>query len=463
MRAALRAAALALAVLAGAGAGKGETLRLEIAEARTMARDAWRQGNPELAYGLAQGLLRRDPQDPSALLVVAASAPMLGRATEGRQAARLAFSLAPTQGMKFEAARFAAGAAVAEGRMGLAQYWLRRAMTLAPSTEREARTLREFRAVRARNPLSVRLNFSIAPSSNLNDGAEGRYTMTDWVPEILSASAQALSGVRATAGVQVMRRLPARARSQTSLGFQLFGTANSLSAEAKALIAEDVAAGLPGLTGSDLNFALAEAVVEHRFLPGTEGPPLTLSASVGQSWYGGAPYARQARLALSQWRQIGPGTGLELTGSADLFAPEQGRNSQGLGVAARITRALSSGDVLSFGLVLREARSDSVNSAYRSAGVDVGYELGRPLGPVAVAGRIGAGWRDYAAYDMGLFMVEGGRQDQTIEAGLDLTLHQMSVAGFAPTVSFEARKTTSNVGRFNAEELGVSFGVRSLF
>ena len=57
------------------------------------------------------------------------------------------------------------------GRKTLAQYWLRRAVEVAPTPATEARAIRDFKYLRATNPWSTRISFSITPDSNVNDGS----------------------------------------------------------------------------------------------------------------------------------------------------------------------------------------------------------------------------------------------------------------------------------------------------
>lgn len=460
---AVLALGLAQMVLAPVGPARAETVSLTVPQARAVARDAYRAGDFVLAYSMAQGLLARDPQDPAALLLVAASAPALGLPAEARRAGRLAFRLAPTPGMKYEAARYTAGAAVAEGRLGLAQYWLRRAEGLAPTPQHAARTVQDFRLVRSRNPVQLSFSFSVAPSSNLNNGADSAYDLTDGVVGFLSGSSRALSGVRASTAITVMRRVRESATSKTEIGARVFGTINWLSREARDLIRQDVARGLPDLTGSDLNYTLAEAILRQSWLFEGARTPVVLTLGAGQSWYGGERYAEQLRFSVAKSYYLSDRDRMALTFSGDRQQPERRALVTAFGFSADYSRALANGNQLSLGVSLRDTQSADVNSDYRSASLQLGYEFGQPIGPVAVSARLAVGWRDYAAYDMGLFMVEGGRQDRIMEIGIDMALPEAAVAGFAPVLSLEAQRTDSNVGRFDARELNVSLGFRSLF
>ncbi len=449
--------ALLFSLALTAGAAWAETP----AEGLSAARQAWADGKAGLAYRLSHQVLVQAPDDPAALLIVAAAAPHVGRAAEGRHTARLAWRLAPTSAMKHEAARTAAAAALAEGREGLAQLWLRRALLHAAPGDQTDRTGRDLARLRRMNPVSLSFDLSAAPSSNLNDGAESANTQTDWVPERLSASAQALSGWRATAGVTLMARVRETETSRTRLGFQLYGTVNQLSQEARDKIAADVAAGQPRLTGSDLNYTLAEARAEHRFLAGPL--PATLNLAAGRSWYGGDPYASHLRVGLAETLPIGRMSALQLALTADRQMPERSASVDSLGLGATWLHQTASGATLRLGVNLRGTDSAAVNSSYRGARIEAGWAPANAIGPVQVEARIAAGLRDYAAYDMGVFMVEGGRQDESLEAGLDMTLPRAGLAGFAPTIGLEARRNRSNVGRFNTREIGVTFGFRSLF
>ncbi len=159
--------------------------------------------DPALALQIAEAILTQIPDDRTALIVVAAAAPQVGDPDRGRTAGARAFAVSQTDAQKYEAARLTALAAANDQRYTLATFWLRRALTVAPNDQERNRTLRDARGVTRLNPWSTQLSFSLAPSSNLNGGAEDEASTAPGNPTgTLSADAQAIAGWRAVLAFQ---------------------------------------------------------------------------------------------------------------------------------------------------------------------------------------------------------------------------------------------------------------------
>jgi hypothetical protein len=195
-------------------------------------------------------------------VLLATVAPELGRPAEGRQAAARAWRLSADGEGRYEAARLAAAAALAEERPLLAGLWLRLALASAPSEEAAARTAAQAQAVRRLSPWSVDLSFGVAPSDNVNGGSNVSIYIIDGspFPVVLSADARALSGWTASTDLTFTRTLAENERERTRLSFNLNGRAVALSEEARELIDEDRQNS--DLTGAD--FASAGAGVRLR-------------------------------------------------------------------------------------------------------------------------------------------------------------------------------------------------------
>lgn len=191
--------------------GFAQTLELSLAEGRIAARNAALGGNFPLARDLALALLEANPNDRSALIVLAAVQPRLGDPRAGRAAGARAFGLSKTDAQRYEAARLTALAAANEDRFTLNQFWLRRAAVHAPTPQAFAQTRENYRGVRARNPFTANLAFSVTPSNNVNGGTDGSCLFIPGLEDIngdpicglLSGDAQALPGITAAADVRL--------------------------------------------------------------------------------------------------------------------------------------------------------------------------------------------------------------------------------------------------------------------
>ena len=83
-----------------------------------------------MAINLAQGLLKADPDDAYAHLVLATAMARAGHPKEARRAASLAYRHGSTPRARVQAAQLAARSALQEQRPTLTQLWLRRAALL---------------------------------------------------------------------------------------------------------------------------------------------------------------------------------------------------------------------------------------------------------------------------------------------------------------------------------------------
>lgn len=445
--------ALALVLAQGAAA---KTIDLTLENARLIARQAYAVGEMGVANALARRLLEANPRDAQALLILAATEPALGNPTAGRLAGRKAWAAAETPLLRYEIARHTAAAALQENRPGLAQFWLRRAADVAPSANDYARTVADYRRMRAENPVSLRFDLAVMPSSNLNGGGQGGVLEIDGqiVNGFYNRSLPPLSGLRAEAQAEVNYRLAASPRSQTTLGFSLSASLNTLSAEARALNLN--------ISGAEFNQTTAEASLSHDLLWPRGNHPVHLALAAGQNWSGGSVLGPHLRLEASTPLARNASAELRLAGSIERqWQPNSASNSGSL--ALMVQRRLASGDNLGGGIYLRQVNGTGYNQDYRDASAMLTYTLAQPVGPVTISGKLTAGLRDYDVYRLGFAQLTQGRHDQRLGLSVDLTLRNLSVWGYAPVISVAGSQTQSNVNWFDSRQLGISIGFESKF
>ena len=453
MRAAAAVLAACAALLAPVQArAEQDVVSLSLDEALIVAQQAVLRGDLSLGYAMARRLADADATNARAQLIIAATAPSLGLAPEGRRAGKAAWRLTHDPGLRFEIARYTAKAAFVEGRMQAAQFWLRRAADVSPTPADYAQTADDIQSLRDGQRLRYTVDLSLSPSDNLNNGVRtGFLTIDDWFTlATLSADAQALSGVRAVGQAHLTYALESAQR--TAVGLRAYATANQLSV-ASANSVKGV------LTGSDLNVLQLEATLAHEaHWPGTTWPVLVTGA-VGNTWVGrlnlGSHLRVEAVTPLSREQA------LRLTLSGEVQSQDDGAT---YGLAASIDGQQRLGEgAMSWQLGLRQTHGADVNQTYRQISSDIGYAFGKPFGPMTLTLRAGGTIRDYVAYDLVIANVTGGRQDYTAMLGVDAVFQDMSVLGYAPRVSLTARTTDSNISRFETREIGVSFGIQSKF
>lgn len=446
------AGAVGLASVAGA-----ETVKLSLDQSRIIARQALMAGNAALARALAKGLLQADADDPYALLILTAAETQLGDPAAGRQAGRAAWIAARglPDGLRYDIARYTALAALQDGRVLPTQFWLRRAVDTAPTSQARAQTIADYRALRSNTRLRYAIDLSVTPSDNLNDGASSKYlSIDDWfVLGLLSGSAQALSGVRADARLRLTYLLRTSAKSQTSLGFSAAASRNFLSDEAKLLA--------PDLRGKDLDQSAAEVSVTQDFLWPQSQHPISLSFALGQNWAAGqvaGPYVR-AQISTSVFQRERTEIRMEVT-TQRAWRTDSLIDANALSLEGQ--HHLGAG-AINWGLAVSEVAGTAINQSYKRGSASLGYRFDKPIGPVTLATSLTASNSHYEIYQLLGAQLTKGRTDTQFDLSVDMTFQNIGLMGYSPTLSLSRTTTQSNVSRFESNGVNISVGITSQF
>ncbi len=421
-------------------------------QAKQIAQVQLQEGNPEVTGSIALALLQINPNDYDALMLLASAEIALGHWGGASDAAKRAFRVADNNIKRVDAARLVASAHFRAEQYTRSEIWLRRAFNNAPAGPAQDAVRQDFAQVKQVNPLTVQLNFSAAPNSNINNGSSSEQILIWNLPFILSADARALSGIEVSGSIDLNYRLSQSANYATDIGLTLFGRLYKLSPEA--------ARAAPNVSGSDYAFSLAEMSLTHiRNITGLSGPT-TFDLTFGKNWYGGNPYTNYGRVTLGQKFQISDTTGIELT-----FGYEQ-QELQGSGVqsdiytvAAGATHRLGNQDMLGFQLQHQQTSSDDVISENTALRALVNYRFAKPVWGTQVSLNLSAEQRDY---DLSVYSTDG-RHDLTLSAGASFVFLNVSYFGFSPSVSLESSQTNSNVDLFDRNSTAIRFGVQSAF
>ncbi len=468
MQRVLKLASAVFLLLAGAAVAQ-TSIDVPIAEARAIASQAVLSGNPELAAQIAERLLQVDPDDRAALIVLAAAAPMLGRPAQGRLAGARAFAMSSTDPEKYEAARLTALAAANEGRLTLAGWWLRRALTVAPTEADAAQTVADAQGIQNLNPWSSSIQFSFAPSGNVNGGGRNEFNGIDGetVSERIAPGDRALSGWAGTIDLSTRYRLAATQFYQTSLSARAYARGVLLSDEALAFIARESTVNDPAVDNSDYASALFDLGLRHDRLAtaGTYGFGLDLGRAYSKAEfdYSFLRLSADRRFVLSQSAEVSLTGSLEQRWDEDDDPLESRYNLQG-----RWSYSLAGGDVVTASLSYGGIETDRRNTASTSSSLQFGYRLGQAIGPAQVAFSLGVQQQTFPvfysfSFQSGFFAIDGGRGDIRVFGSVDLFFPDYDYAGFAPVVTLNAGRTDSNVGRFDREDMSVTFAIRSTF
>ncbi len=449
----LTAGVLALAVLTSPGLASPGPQEMSPEEAYRTAFEGLESGHSKLANAIADALLQRDPGDFRFLILKSRAARNIGLFDESAGAGRTAWREAETDAQKFTAAMVTAQALSSDGKRTRAQLWLRRASDSAPNDGARALAVRDFRYVRARNPWLTELNFNIAPSNNVNNGSANETTQLYGLPfEFrLSGAAQALSGIEYSASAATRYRFDQGANFAHDVVFQFSHRTYTLDADAKA--------SAPGVKGSDFAFTQAAIGYIYRSRPESGLGPFTLNATAGHTLYGGDSYLSYLRLGGAQDMPLGDRANLSFSGSGERQFGVVSADADILRADLRYARNVGTlGRVgLSLGHSTSSSAADVSNYSELRTGVDL--TLAKPIFGTRVS--FGLDWRqrDYprSRYD------PAGRNDKELSASIDMVFTEIDRYGFNPTLSINAGQTKSNIGLYDRESLGVSFGMRSAF
>jgi hypothetical protein len=441
---------------------RAEVLELQPDEVLLTAQAAYASGNHAVANRLARALLLVDPNDAYALLIIAATEPKLGNPVEGMQAGQAAWRAARTagqpEGLRYEIARNTALAAYAAGRPGMAQFWLRRSLDVAPDETAFRKSGEDLGYVRNQNPWRWQMDFEAGPSDNLNGGAaDPIFRIDGHVIGELANGSEALSGARASLRFSAFRALPRQGKTQTVLGFSFQSTVNQIDK------ASQVKAGT--LTSDDLNSTKLAGSAQFNMMLGASDVPLSLSVEAGQTWVGGEVYGPHLRFSAQTavWRGDA-GRSVWLAGEVERQWQDGGDTADNLALTLIGERAIRGGaGQMSLGLTAEVQEAGSPNATYRAATLVMGVDPGWTLGPAAVSFSANAGWRHYDTFSLGFAYVTNGRTDESVGLAVDLTLEDWSVMGFAPVVTLSHGRTQSNVSRYETETTAISLGISSVF
>lgn len=430
-------------------------LRLTLEQADAMAQAALAGGQPRLAYNLSKGLLKADQGNERAhyyQAVALAQADAYGAAS--RSAAR-AYRHAKSDGQRYQAANLAARLSFADDRPTGSQFWLRRAVDHAPDEVSRAETIRAFQRVRRHNPLGFDLRFSVMPSDNVNNGATSPLNVIDGVPVVgtLSPDAQALSGVITTAQLSASYRLAAAEGRET----RLRGRFNTRQVG----LSDKVA----GVSGSDFSSSLAEFGISRYLSGDSDSVTWRFDLDAGRVWYAGDPLYDFARLGVQRHQRLGDNLSLSLGATLEEQNDEAGRGADSTVASgfAGLGWSLGNGGHLGVRVQYRDTESDGTNRAFDQWSGFATYRMGRPLGPAELEFSVGVSRLDFSRYQVGFINVPGGREDESVFAGITATFKDVSYMGFVPTVSVTTERSRSNISRFDVDETSLSLGIRSEF
>jgi tetratricopeptide (TPR) repeat protein len=421
---------------------------------RELAGQAVLQGQAGLAYDLSGALISRDETDLNAHLIRSRAARDLGRNEDALTHARQAWALAKDENARYAAALATAQALSSSGRRTTAQLWLRRAIELAPNDALKARAVEDFRYVRAQNPWSTALSFSIAPSSNINNGSRNETSELFDLPfEFeLGGEARALSGLEISTGISTRYRLVATERKRTDLF--LGGSLRTY------VLSEDAQDAAPDVDGSDFATTTVFAGLQETYRLPDPKARLGWDARLGATWYSGEELLKYARLGTTYHRAVGAQGVVDLSLSRELQQGANGRDDAAIW-SGRLGYGMSlqNGDRLYVSSNFSRSESDADYLDYTRQEIAARYALGRPVGPAQLEFGISLAEKRHDVSNL----TADGRQERSVNASVTAALPNLDYYGFIPTVTLRAERTDANLDLYETETFGIQIGIRSAF
>ncbi|PUB16240.1 surface lipoprotein assembly modifier [Yoonia sediminilitoris] len=464
-------AILLAACLFGQAAIAQTTVDIPIDEASVIARRALFAGETELALQIARGLLQVNPDDREALLLVAAGAPRVGQATQGRIAGARAYRLAQNDIQAYEAARLTALAAANEERFTLSTFWLRRALIYVPNDSERERTLADARTVRRANPWSTSIGFSVAPSNNVNGGVDDADGGTVGVlTQTFSADAVAQPGVRASLNFGTSYRFHESPVDRASVSLQYQAARVKLRDEVvenpfyeAAIQSGRSTEGIAETVQLDAaQFGLDYLSVGVSYDRALEIGTVGVRYDTGLLEFGEERIYDFNRATLSFSRALTEDTTLQLVGRREIQEHENENTGQvrRTTLIAGLSYRLGNGDRISTSYTKLDSESESINYTYDEWSWEVGYGWAEPIGPVSVSVSAGIKRADYPSYFLSF---ADGRQDEGYFYGIELDFPEFEYAGFSPGISIQGTDTESNVSRFTRNSISTQLTINSAF
>lgn len=339
------------------------------------------------------------------------------------------------------------------GQSFQALWWLRRASDHA-QTHAQVETLRQqFADVRQANPLSLDLRFSVAPSDNINGGSRESEFYLGPYRFFFPPEQMALSGIEYAAEVNAGYRLRQTDAALTALQLQVFARSYSLSAAAQTQA--------PDVRGSDYSLVNAGLSLVHRFatpqFPGTT----EIRLGTGKQWQGGQLTFDFGRIALTQTAYISDTARLALSFQAEHrhSGLRRALDADVYSLTARYQQELPSRDRIALSLSGTLHDSERESKTYRQYQASARYIWADPIRGAGLSLHADIGRKEYDSFSISL----DGRRDNSYGLGLRAVFYDMTHFGFAPEIKAAARRTHSNVTRYDTSDLQISVGFTSVF
>ncbi len=307
---------------------------------------------------------------------------------------------------------------------------------------------------RSESPWSTLLSFSVAPTSNINDGSARENTLLPGLPFVfeLERNAPSLSATELSGGIATSYRLAESATRRTNLRFSIYHRAVLLSDEAER--------DAPDLENSDFDLTRLTTGIDQFWTFRQGRLVLGAEATLGTVIYGGDPLYDNLNVGGSVRYAFTPAVQVLFRAAREAQKGVDDRpDAHAWRGSLGLITALPQGHVLSTTFNYSEGSSSADYLDYADHEIDLRLALAQPVLGAGIELGLTAGHNHHARNPV----TGGDRDDDTIEGNVTMIFDNLDYRGFVPTLTLRARHTDSNVSIYDSEEYGLQAGLRSRF
>ena len=358
-----------------------------------------------------------------------------------------------TDGNKFLNALTKANDHIDQGRMTLAQLWLRIAYEHAPSAEARNNIKRLNSRIANLKPYRIQFSFALAPSSNVNNGTDDEVVILGGLPFAIDSQEQAYQGYVLDTSLALSYSISESARHRTDLIFNGTSRTIRLSGDYSRTTAQEV-------RGSDFNQSSVSFGARHLLKTSETLTPLDIYGHIGKNWYGGSQLSYQINVGASQGYILSDRLIIRGTGSIRRTIRQDSSDNSSTRkiISIGAQHAFPNNTNLAYDLSYEHNASDSAAISSRSIAISASLGLPeiktvKPIFQLRIEDRSFPEWN----------ALENVRSDQSTAASLILDFPTIQKYGFSPRFSLGFLRVNSNVSMHDRSSNSATISYHSTF
>lgn len=354
---------------------------------------------------------------------------------------------------KFLNALTKANVHIDQGRMTIAQLWLRIAHEHAPSAEARNNIEKLNSRIANSKPYRIELSFALTPSSNVNNGTHDEVVMLGGLPFAISSQEQAYQGYALDTSLALTYSISESTRHRTDLIFN--GTSRTIR-----ISGDDIRTTAQEVRGSDFNQSAVSFGARHLLKTSETLTPLNIHGHIGKNWYGGNQLSYQINVGASQGYILSDRLIIRGAGSIRKTIRQDSSDNSSTRkiISVGAQHAFLNNTNLAYDLIYEHNASDSAVIASRAIAISANLELPqikmvKPILQLRMEDRSFPEWN----------ALGNVRSDKSTAASLILDFPTIQKYGFSPRFSLGLQRVNSNVSMYDRSSNTAIISFRSTF